>query len=281
VTIPARLAIRGSARDEHLVMTGSRPAAAQDSPEELVRRAAEGDGAAFARIVRLHNEEMTRVAFVIIGDPAAAAAATEAAWFDAWPGLRRRRTPEALGPWLCSLAAAEATSLARRRDARGATTPAFDDRQLDDRLTDDRLTDDRPTDVPADDALVGALARLDPEDRALLALRHVGALSMVELGQAVRRSRPPVEVRLARLALDVGGPQAPASDPVEPDGLLAQRLRAYASLPLRHVSADATARKARAEESLERTRVVSVAIAAVVGVFVAVHPYIARLVFGR
>ena len=55
-------------------------------------------------------------------------------------------------------------------------------------------------DLPADDALVSALARLDPEDRALLALRHVAGLSMAEVSQAVRRSRPPVEVRLARLS---------------------------------------------------------------------------------
>ena len=158
-------------------MTGSRPAAAQDSPEELVRRAAEGDTAAFARLVRLHNEDMTRVAFVIVGDSAAAAGATEAAWFDAWTGLRRKRTPEALGSWLCSLAAAEATDLARRRDARGATTP-----ELDDRPTDPPAAP--AADPPADDALMTALARLDPEDRALLALRHVAGLSMSEVGQA-------------------------------------------------------------------------------------------------
>jgi DNA-directed RNA polymerase specialized sigma24 family protein len=247
-------------------MTGSRPAAAQDSPDELVRRAADGDVEAFARIVRLHNEEMTRVAFVIVGEPAAAAAATEAAWLDAWIGLRRKRTPEALGSWLCSLAAGEATSLVRRRDASGATTPELDD---------------RATDLPADDALGHALARLDPEDRALLALRHVGGLSMADVTEAVRRSRPPVEVRLARLTQDICGLEPPASDPAELDRLLGQRLRAYASAPVRNVSADATARRARAEESLERTRVISVAIAAVVGVFVAVHPYLARLFFGR
>ena len=247
-------------------MTGSRPAAAQDSLEELVRRAAQGDVEAYARLIRLHNEEMTRVTFVIIGDAAGAASATEAAWLDAWIGLRRKRTPEALGSWLCSLAAAEATSLARRRDARGATTPELDD---------------RPADLPADDALVHALARLDPEDRALLALRHVGGLSMADVSAAVRRSRPPVDVRLARLTQDIGGLETPASDPAELDRLLGHRLRTYASAPVRHVSADATARKARAEESLERTRVVSVAIATVVGVFVAMHPYIARLFFGR
>jgi hypothetical protein len=114
-----------------------------------------------------------------------------------------------------------------------------------------------------------------------VALRHVGGLSMADVSEAVRRSRPPVDVRLARLTRDIGGLEPPASDPAELDRLLGQRLRAYASAPGRHVSADATARKARAEESLERTRVVSVAIAAVVGVFVAMHPHIARLLFGR
>jgi RNA polymerase sigma-70 factor (ECF subfamily) len=255
-------------------MTGSRPAAAQDSPEELVRRAADGDVEAFARIVRLHNEEMTRVALVIVGDPAAAAGATETAWFDAWTGLRRKRTPEALGAWLCALATAEATRLAVRRDARGATTP-----ELDGRPTDPSAAP--AANLPVDDDLVSTLARLDPEDRALLALRHVAGLSMSEVTQSIRRSRSPVEVRLARLSEGIGGPVPPGSDPAELDRLLGQRLRAHAHVPVRHVDADATARRARAEESLERTRVVSVAIAAVVGAFVAMHPYIARLFFGR
>ncbi len=254
-------------------MTGSRPAAAQDALEVLVRRAAEGDGAAFARIVRLHNERLTRVAVVILGDPAAAAAATETAWFDAWTGLRRRRTPEALGSWLCSLAAAEATDLARRRDARGATTPELD------RPTDPPAAP--AADLPANQALVSALARLDPEDRALLALRHVAGLSMSEVGLAVRRSKPPVESRLTRIEADMGGLMPPGSDGANLDQLLGQRLRSYASAPVRHVDADATARKARAEESLERIRVVSVAIAAVVGMFVAMHPHLAGLLFGR
>ena len=276
MTVPAVRpgAIHGFARDEHRDMTGSRPAAAQDSPEELVRRAADGDSAAFARLVRLHNEEMTRVAFVIVGDSTAAADATETAWFDAWTGLRRKRTPEALGAWLCSLAAAAATDLARRRDARGATTLDLGGRPS-----------DRPAapaaDIPADGALASALVRLDPEDRALLALRHVAGLSMAELTQSIRRSRQPVEIRLARLNEGIGGPMPPGSDPAELDSLLGQRLRAYAHVPVRHVDADATARRARAEESLERTRVVSVAIAAVFGVFVALHPHLAGLFFGR
>jgi hypothetical protein len=73
----------------------------------------------------------------------------------------------------------------------------------------------------------------------------------------------------------------PGSDPAELDRFLGRRLRAYAHAPLRPVDADATARKARAEESLERTRVVSVALSAVVGVLVMAHPYLVGLFFGR
>ena len=104
---------------------------------------------------------------------------------------------------------------------------------------------------------------------------------MSELGQAVRRSKPPVEIRLTRIEEDMAGLMPPGPDRTSLDRLLGQRLRAYAHVPVRHVDADATARRARAEESLERTRVVSVAIAAVVGVFVAMHPHLAGLFFGR
>ena len=74
---------------------------------------------------------------------------------------------------------------------------------------------------------------------------------------------------------------SPGSDAADIDRLVGLRLRAYADVPDRHVDADATARRARAEESLERIRVVSVVVSAVVGVLVAMHPYLARLVFGR
>jgi RNA polymerase sigma factor (sigma-70 family) len=247
-------------------MTDSRPAAAQDSPEELVRRAAGGDTAAFARIVRIHNQGMTRVAYAITADPFAAVATTEAAWISAWRGLRRKRRPAALGSWLCSLAAAEAVDVTRRRGDPGATAPG---------------PERRSPDAPSNDGLPSALARLDPDDRALLALRHVAGLSMAELSESVRRSRTPVAQRLARLNDDIGGPRSPGSDTADLDRVVGQRLCAYADLPVRHVDADATARRAREEESLERIRVASVVVSAVVGFLVAMHPYLARLVVGR
>jgi DNA-directed RNA polymerase specialized sigma24 family protein len=240
-------------------MTGSRPEAAQASTEELIRRAARGDLAAFARIVRLHNEDMTRVAFVITGDLDAAAEATGAAWSVAWHGLRSKRTPDGLGPWLSSLVATEAVMVAMCNGAPGMAGPA----------------------EPTDGGFEREIARIDPADRALLALRHVAGLSMAELTRMNRRSRPPVAARFERLANLVGGPQPPASDAAMIERSVGQRVLAYASVTVRPVDADAAARRARAGEALDLTRVISVVISVVVGVLVAALPHLTRMFYGQ
>jgi len=243
-------------------MTGSRPEAADAAPDELVRRAAQGDLAAFARIVRLHHETMTRVAFVITGAIDAAAEAANAAWPVAWDELHRNRVPEDLGSWLCSLAATEACFAAT------LVGPAWDP-------------------VPAlaagssDAGLEQALARLDPADRALLALRHVAGLSMADLARLNRRSRPPIAVRLERAMTEVGGPQAAASEAAASERWVGERLLAYATIPVRPVDADAIARRARAGAAPDLTRVASVAISVVIGGLVAGLPYLAMFFHGR
>jgi len=272
-------------------MTGSRPEAAQASPEDLIRRAAQGDLAAFARIVRLHNEEMTRVAFVITGNLDSAVGAVGAAWSVAWHGLRRSRTPDGLGPWLCSLVATEAVVVAMCNGTPGTAGPAEPagsagsagpaDRKAEPAGSADRQADGGLDDRAADGGLERALARIDPGDRALLALRHVAGLSMAELTRMNRRSRPPVAVRFERLTAVVGGPQPPASDAAMIERLVGQRLLAYARVTVRPVDADAAARQARAGEAFDRTRVLSVAISVVVGALVAGLPYLALLLHGR
>jgi DNA-directed RNA polymerase specialized sigma24 family protein len=219
------------------------------------------------------------------GDLDAAAEATDAAWQVAWPGLRRSRSTGSLGPWLCSLAAAEAVTAARSGRDPDVRGPTPDDPSAGS-TGHDAAPAGRPAGIPADPGLAGALARLDPEDRALLALHHVAGLSTADLAPTTRRSRPPVPVRLERLTAKVGDPsptgsEPPGSEPAEADRRLAERLCAYARVPVRQVDADAVARRARAEEVMERRRVVSVAISAFVGLLVAAAPYLAQLAFGR
>lgn len=246
-------------------MTGSRPEAALDPPDVLVHRAARGDVAAFARIVRLYHEDMTRVAFVVTGDLDSAAEATTAAWPAARDGLRNAaRHPVDLGPWLCSLAAAEAIFLTTLHVMGEAP-----------------VMREAPAPVPADDPAGGriklALARLDPADRALLALRHLAGFSPAQLARMTHRSRPPVPVRLLMLETAVGGPLPSGLDPSAVEHGLGDRLRAYAHVPVRPVDADGTARRVRAGEAEELTRVISVVISVVMGALVAGMPYLAML----
>jgi RNA polymerase sigma-70 factor (ECF subfamily) len=155
-----------------------------------VERAAAGDEIAFARIVATHRAEMVRVAYVVSSDWELAQDATQAALWNAWRKLPSLRDPASLRPWLMSVAANEARTIARRErrhpvvelamaaDAAGSAQPADEIDQID---------------------LGNALRRLTPDDRALVALRYVANLDSAEIGTLTGRSASGVRTRLARL----------------------------------------------------------------------------------
>jgi RNA polymerase sigma factor (sigma-70 family) len=161
-----------------------------ESLANAVARAAAGDETAFARIIQAYHDDMTRVCYVICGDLDIADEAVQAAWPIVWRKLGSLRDPGRLRPWLVSIAANEARQLVRRRRRRavvelavaGATTPGVD-----------------PAGRVADFDLANALARLDPDDRALLALRYVAGFDSTELARATGRSPSGTRARLARL----------------------------------------------------------------------------------
>ena len=76
--------------------------------ETTVRRAAEGDEVAFARLVAAHHASMVRVAYVIVGDAALASDAVQSAWEIAWRKLGDLREPDQVRAWLVAIAANEA-----------------------------------------------------------------------------------------------------------------------------------------------------------------------------
>jgi len=161
-----------------------------DSLAGAVVLAIAGDETAFARIIRAHHDDMTRVCFVICGDLDIADEAVQAAWPIIWRKLGSLRDPDRLRPWLVSIAANEARQLIRRRRRRtvvelavvDAATPGVD-----------------PASRVGDLDLTNALARLNPGDRALLALRYVAGFDSTELGRAIGRSPSGTRARLARL----------------------------------------------------------------------------------
>jgi RNA polymerase sigma factor (sigma-70 family) len=156
----------------------------------VVAQAAAGDEVAFARIVRAHHDDMTRVCFVICGNVDIADEAVQAAWTIAWRKLGSLRDPDRLRAWLVSIAANEARLLIRRRRRRTIVELA---------VADAGLSRVDPAGRVADIDLTNALARLDAEDRALLALRYVAGFDSTELARATGRSPSGTRARLARL----------------------------------------------------------------------------------
>jgi RNA polymerase sigma-70 factor (ECF subfamily) len=154
-----------------------------------VALAAAGDEVAFARIVQAHHDDMTRVCFVICGDLDIADEAVQAAWPIVWRKVGSLRDPSRLRPWLVSIAANEARLLIRRQRRRTVVELAVAD----------ATSDVDPAGRVADIDLTNALARLDPDDRALLALRYVAGFDSTELARATGRSPSGTRARLARL----------------------------------------------------------------------------------
>lgn len=149
-----------------------------------------GEGDAFAQIVAIHHGDLLRVSFVICGDHDLAEQAAQAAWVRAWRSLRSLRDPDRLRPWLISIGANEARQLARtRRRHQGRETELSETlRSADDSEQRDDVLD-----------LASALARLKPDDRAVLALRYVLGMNASEISGILNLSPSGVRSRLSRL----------------------------------------------------------------------------------
>lgn len=163
-----------------------------EETEARIASAVAGDAAAFASIVAAHHEDMRRVCVVVAGDDRIAEDAVAAAWSIAWRKLGSLRDPARLRPWLVSVAVNEARQLLRARRRRSLIEVPVS-----------RL--DEPAGGPDPGSMISsidlrnALARLNPDDRALLAMRYLAGFDATELAYATGRSPSGTRARLARL----------------------------------------------------------------------------------
>jgi RNA polymerase sigma-70 factor (ECF subfamily) len=158
--------------------------------------AADGNEAAFARLVADHYGDMARVAYVITGDRALAEDALQAAWISAWQKLRGLREPSRIRPWLLAIAVNEARQVMRRR--RRVVVMSIDPEVRAAPRTDPAAGIERID-------LQRAIARLSPDDRALLALRYLAGLDMNEIAALTGRSASGTRGRLSRLTTRLRG----------------------------------------------------------------------------
>ena len=158
---------------------------------DVAASASAGDDIAFRRIIALHHEEMRRVCAYIAGDLAIAEEATQAAWVIAWKRMSDVSEPKHLRPWLVRVAANEAKQLLRHRSTRTKY-------EISTGASQEAGGRDPATGVTGMD-LREAISRLDPDDRALIAMRYVAGFDSNELGIATGKSPAAVRQRLKRL----------------------------------------------------------------------------------
>ena len=164
---------------------------AEGEDRDLIASAAAGDEAAFGRIIADHHEDMRRVCTYITRDEQIAQEATNAAWAIAWKKIGDVRDPGSLRPWLVSVAVNEAKRYLKKSKRRAEVEIRTDQ-------PDERGTIDPETGIDILD-LRAAMARLAPDDRALLAMRYGAGFTAVELGEASGRSAGATRQRLKRL----------------------------------------------------------------------------------
>jgi RNA polymerase sigma-70 factor (ECF subfamily) len=150
----------------------------------LLRGARAGSLDAFEQLFRVHWPRAYRAALLVVRDAAAAEDIAQEAFLAAIRALDTfdRRRP--FGPWLHRIVVNRAIDWTRARTLRAeaelAVEPAVEDvREL-------------------GDELLGTLARLSPEHRAVIVLRHVLGYSPGEISELLGLPRGTVNSRLRR-----------------------------------------------------------------------------------
>jgi RNA polymerase sigma-70 factor (ECF subfamily) len=168
--------------------------------DELVEAARRGDGSAFARLVREHQEIAFRTAYLITRNAADAEEAAQEGFVKAHRALPRFRRGAPLRPWLLQIVANEARNRRRsagRREAlvlramaaeapSGGAAPSPEGAVLA---------------AERHETLLSALETLRQEDRDVLGCRYLLELSEDETAAALGLRRGTVKSRTAR-ALD-------------------------------------------------------------------------------
>jgi RNA polymerase sigma-70 factor, ECF subfamily len=156
------------------------------SEPALVRAAQRGSAEAFAELFRRHWPRAHRAAWLVVHDATAAEDVAQEAFLAAVRSLDRfdRRRP--FGPWLHRIVVNRAIDYARARELR---------REVADAGVEPAVFD-RP-DAPGDDVL-GALAALPPDQRAVIVMRHLLGFTPGEIAAALGLPRGTVNSRLRR-----------------------------------------------------------------------------------
>ena len=160
----------------------------------LVRRAADGEAAAWEPLVLAHQEAVFRLCYLLLGDPDEAEDVAQETFLRAWNHLKRFDPARPLRPWLLSIASNLASN--RRRSAGryvAALMRAFRNEPVSSRSIEERSA----RQMEASD-LWKAVQSLSLPDQQIVYLRYFLELSVAETAQALNVPEGTVKSRLSR-----------------------------------------------------------------------------------
>jgi len=163
--------------------------AADEQDRQAVQRCRAGDLAAFSGVVERHQEPLMTTAYHILRDREEAADAVQETFLRAYKALESYDGTGRFGAWVGRIGVNVCISMVRARQSRPVTA---------EESYEAGAADGAYVRLEQNMVLRAALARLSPQDRAVLLLRHVHQLSSAEIGGAVYLPAATVRTRLAR-----------------------------------------------------------------------------------
>jgi RNA polymerase sigma-70 factor (ECF subfamily) len=156
----------------------------------LVAQAQHGDRDAFRRLVEIYAPVVGRTTRALLADRGEAEDAEQEAWVDVWRGLPRFEVGRPFRPWLLAVVSNRCHMKARRRTL---TTVPYDSESVE-----HAPVEDEGPGAEIDGELHEALARLDEDQRRVLALRYYADLQLDEIAEVLGVPLGTVKSRLHR-----------------------------------------------------------------------------------
>jgi RNA polymerase sigma-70 factor (ECF subfamily) len=150
-----------------------------------VRAAQRGSASGIEALFRLHWPRAYRAAYLVVHDAAAAEDIAQEAFLAALRNLDRFDRSRPFGPWLHRIVVNRAIDWSRARQLRAEMELG------------ETLAAPEP-DAPLDSSLLGALAALPPDHRAVIVLRHLLEYTPGEIAKLLGLPRGTVNSRLRR-----------------------------------------------------------------------------------
>src|SRR4051812_1160224 len=152
-----------------------------------LRAARRGDEEELERLFRAHWPRAYRAAYLVVHDAAAAEDIAQEAFLTVVRTLDRFDRSRPFGPWLHRIVVNRAIDHARARKLRGEV---ISDAQVE--------VAGAPDEPPLDARLLAGLAALDPDQRAVIVLRHLLEYPPGEIARLLDLPRGTVNSRLRR-----------------------------------------------------------------------------------